>query len=45
MQNILFFQEIEERAVIRCHLPSNATTLHMIGQCDVVAPHIELPFA
>lgn len=26
-------------------LPRDATTLHVVGQCDIIAPHIKLPFA
>lgn len=27
------------------YLPSHATAFHMIGQCDIIAPNIELPLS
>lgn len=26
-------------------LPRDATTLHIVRQCNIIAPHIKLPFA
>ena len=37
--------EIINAILALVNLPRNATTFHVVGQRDVIAPHIKLPFA
>lgn len=42
---ILFKSIVSDHLQVTRNLPGHSTTLHVVGQRDVIAPHVKLPLA